>query len=134
MKEKKPKPYPDKSIIKGALRRVFARSPMIHSVLADSVHPTAKGPKGGKQYVCSNCKQTYAGNKVAVDHIVPVVPLDQTVQDLDYNEMVKRIFCSKNNLQVLCENCHKDKTKKERDFRKQAKMMRLLHELNKRTT
>lgn len=126
VKEKKPKQYPDKSIIKGALRRVFARSPMIHSVLADSVHPTAKGPKGGKQYICTVCKQTFAGNKVAVDHISPVVPVNKTVQDLDYNEMVERIFCGKQNLQVVCESCHKAKTKEERELRTKFKQIRKL--------
>jgi hypothetical protein len=124
VKIKKPKQYPDKSIIKGALRRVFARSPMIKSVLTDSVHPFVKGPKGGKQYICANCSKTYAGNKVAVDHIYPVIPLHLTVHDLDYNEMVKRIFCDKSNLQVLCEGCHKDKTRSERIIRNESKKKR----------
>lgn len=120
-KMKKEKPYPDKSIIKGALRRVFARSPVIINVLKQSVHPTLKGPKGGKQYICANCKKTYAGNKVAVDHIYPVVPLHSTVHDLDYNEIVKRIFCDASNLQVLCETCHKAKTNAERYVRTEHK-------------
>lgn len=125
MKEKKPKQYPDKSIIKGALRRVFARSPMIISVLKESVHPTARGPKGGKQYICAECKQTFAANKVAVDHIEPVVPVNKTVQDLDYNELVERIFCDKDKLQVLCvDGCHKAKTVSERKIRTEFKRMR----------
>lgn len=134
MKQKKLTQYPDKSIIKGALRRVFARSPMIISVLNESVHPTIKGPKGGKQYICSECKGTFAGNKVAVDHIFPVVPLDRTVQDLDYNELVERIFCDKNKLQVLCvDGCHKAKTKREREIRTKFKQIKrdLLSEQSK---
>jgi 5-methylcytosine-specific restriction endonuclease McrA len=118
---KKVKPYPDKQIIKGALRRVMARSPIVREVYSKSVHPTLKGVRGGKQLICAICKKAFPSNRMAVDHIIPVVPLNKTVHDLSYDEIVNRIFCPIKNLQLLCEYCHKSKTKAEREERKRLK-------------
>jgi len=117
-KKKKPKPYPNPQLIKGALRRLMARSPIVREVREKAVHPTKKGPRGGKQYKCSVCKKAFAGNKIQVDHKVPVIPLNKNIGDLSYDELVKRIFCKKSNLQVLCLDCHKEKSKEERAKRK----------------
>ena len=121
VKTKKPPLYPNKNIIKGALRRVFTRTPLVREVLEESVHPTKKGVRGGKQYVCAECKNAFPGNQVQADHRIPVVPLDKTIHDLDYNQIVERIFCKKQNLQVLCKDCHKEKSAEERKARKKYK-------------
>jgi len=112
---------PNKNLIKGAIRRLFARSPQKYECLNKAIHPTIKGPRGGKQYICSTCKKTFSANKVQVDHIDPVIPVNKTINDLDYNMIVARIFCNIKNLQVICTECHKIKTKEERKQRKQHK-------------
>jgi 5-methylcytosine-specific restriction endonuclease McrA len=117
--KKEEPPYPNKQIIKGALRRVMSRSPVIRTIKEKAVHPTEKGKRGGKQYVCASCKATFAGNEVQVDHIKPVLRIQESVHDLDYNMLVKRIFCNPRNLQVLCKECHKTKTKEENRKRKE---------------
>jgi 5-methylcytosine-specific restriction endonuclease McrA len=119
--KKKPRPYPDKVLIKGALRRLMARSPIVYEVKEKAVHKKKKGPRGGKVYICKICKKTFAGKDVQVDHIIPVVPLDSCLQDMTYEEIVARIFCPKKNLQVVCKTCHKEKTKEERAERKKYK-------------
>lgn len=49
--------------------------------------------------------------KVAVDHKEALVPLDGTV--LSWDQYLFRLFCGPENLQVLCEVCHKAKSKAE---------------------
>ncbi len=117
-KPKKTEPYPNPQRIKGALRRLMARSPIVREVLAKAVHPTEKGPRGGKRYICAKCKNTFGQREVSVDHRQPVVPVTKHLQDMDYNEIVQRLFCKKSNLQVLCKECHKAKTAEERKKRK----------------
>lgn len=101
---------------------MFSRSPLVIEVLTESIHPTIKGPRGGKQYTCAECKQTFANKDVQVDHTNPVVRINETIHDLDYNMIVERIFCKKSNLKVLCKPCHKLKTAEERKQRKQWKL------------
>lgn len=105
---------PEKNAIKGALRRLFTRSTICKEVRESAIHPTRKGPRGGKMYICKKCGGVYPAKSIQVDHIRPVIKPKETIHDLDYNTLVKRIFCSKRNLQVLCKDCHKTKTTKER--------------------
>lgn len=47
-----------------------------------------------------------------VDHIEPVI--DPTVGFTNWDDYIERLYCEADNLQVLCESCHKEKTKQER--------------------
>ncbi|RLG16538.1 hypothetical protein DRN69_00600 [Candidatus Pacearchaeota archaeon] len=106
--------YNQKTQIKGALRRLFSRSPVKNEVLNEAVHPTKKGIRGGKQYICNICKNTFPLKDVQVDHKKPVIKASENINDIDYNTLVDRIFCKKSNLQVICKICHKKKSAKER--------------------
>ena len=72
----------------------------------------AKTKRLAKHYVCNMCKEEFTSKDVEVDHISPVV----SVQDgfIDWNEFIKRLYCGKENLQCLCIPCHRKKTKEER--------------------
>lgn len=112
------------TIVKGSIRKAFARSsfPALIEIREDAIHPTIKGPRGGKQYICACCGKTFGITKIAVDHIDPVIPLDKTINDLSWDYIVERMFCKKEELQVLCtEICHKKKTAEERKERKRYK-------------
>lgn len=71
-------------------------------------------------YLCNGCKQEVSptikiknktlGN-IFVDHIKPVV----SGPDQTWDEYIENLFCEKNNLQLLCKECHDNKTKKERE-------------------
>lgn len=54
--------------------------------------------------------------KVHVDHIDCVV--DPLIGFVDWNTYFNRLFCSLDNLQVLCEDCHKEKSGKENEIRR----------------
>ncbi len=113
--------YPNPNSIKGALRRLFSRSPIVFEVREKAVHPTKKGVRGGKQYICSVCKNTFPGKEIQVHHKIPVIPLNKTIHDISYDTLVKRLFCKKSNLVAVCKECHSELTKKEKEERKKWK-------------
>lgn len=105
--------------IRGALRRVFSRSPVIREVMWKGRREVAKYNKDGSrskkdtvQYLCNVCNTYVGSTHVSVDHIVPVISVDEGFQD--WNEFVARLFCGANNLQIICDFDHNLKTQKER--------------------
>jgi 5-methylcytosine-specific restriction endonuclease McrA len=69
-----------------------------------------------KHYRCSHCGNEYPSTGVAVDHIEPVVGVVEGF--VSWDVFIERLFCPKENLQVLCTACHKAKTATEREDRK----------------
>lgn len=70
-------------------------------------------------YTCATCSKLYTAKGVEVDHIVPVV--DPVVGFTTWDNYIARLFCSTDNLQVLCKPCHKAKTLCEKKQRTQTK-------------
>ena len=50
--------------------------------------------------------------KVTVDHIVPII--DPTKGFETWDKLISNLFCEVDGLQLLCSDCHTDKTKDER--------------------
>jgi 5-methylcytosine-specific restriction endonuclease McrA len=116
------KSFNKNAAIRGAIRRVFARSPIVREVLFDGRREVPKYNKDGSrsiknsvQYSCQVCNNWVSSTKIAVDHIIPVVSVDDGF--VDWNTFVERLWCDKINLQRICDFCHKDKTNKERTER-----------------
>ena len=72
-------------------------------------------------YLCAGCKKhvpasTKDGRKrvknIFVDHINPIV--DPEIGFTTWDEFIERMFCEKENLQLLCKNCHDVKSDAER--------------------
>lgn len=72
-------------------------------------------------YECSGCKEHVpatikVGKKraqnVFVDHILPIV--DPAIGFTTWDEYIERMFCEKENLQLLCKSCHDIKSDEER--------------------
>lgn len=72
-----------------------------------------KGPNKRQkfEYQCKYCEQWFPDKKVNVDHITPAGQL-RSANDLP--GFVERLFCEIDGLQVLCSNCHDEKTKLEK--------------------
>lgn len=64
-----------------------------------------------QHYLCAACLVDFPSTNVQVDHIKPVVgPGGFTTWD----SYITNMFCDKDNLQVLCKECHQLKSKNER--------------------
>lgn len=66
-----------------------------------------------QHYLCAKCKKDFPSTQVQVDHIDPVVDPAKGFQGWD--TYIERLFCPKENFQVLCKPCHKKKTKEEKE-------------------
>jgi len=117
------------AVVRGAIRRTFARAPVKQEVLKAVRKEFPKHRKDGSRakkdavcYLCNVCKKYVGSTKVSVDHIIPVVSPEGFV---DWNTFVDRLYCGSENLQVICDDCHKAKTKEENRLRRE---MRKKHE------
>jgi hypothetical protein len=113
------KTYNENAAIRGALRRVFARSPLVVEKVQESRREVPRylkdGSRAKKDWVqrqCEVCSSWVGSTKISIDHKNPVV----SVQDgfTDWNEFIARLWCSKENLQRICDSCHDQKTQVER--------------------
>lgn len=127
MKPRNPRITPkDRSLIKGALRRAFARS-ALHQEVMNSItveHSNPKNPRCKKWGFCQVCKDVLPRWRLVVDHIIPFVKTDTTFEEMSLDEAVDRLWCDKSNLQSICPTCHKIKSSleaKERKARRQLK-------------
>ena len=66
-------------------------------------------------YRCALCKKVYARTRVSADHIKPVVDPKRGWQD--WEEYLQRLFCEVKGFQIICSDCHDQKTKRERRIR-----------------
>lgn len=100
------------SFIRSALRQKSRWwKPILQCKLA--ARRAYKGPNKRQkfEYQCAMCEKWFQEKKINVDHIVPAGSLNCAA---DLPGFVERLFCEKDNLQVLCESCHDEKTKIEK--------------------
>lgn len=135
-KKKKPK-YNVNSNIRSAIRRVFSRSPFVRAKIQEVRRERPRYKKDGTlakrphvEYQCAECQRWFKSTEIAVDHIDPVISLEDGF--VDWNTFVDRLFCEPDNLQVVCSyllknkdkhggipSCHHRKTQEERKLRKE---------------
>lgn len=104
-----------KGFITSVLRSGARRWPPKFESLTDACIGQKVNIKTGrvaKHYICNACGQEFTSKDIEVDHITPVV--DPVVGFVDWNTFITRLYCPKENLQVICKPCHKIKTKEER--------------------
>lgn len=114
----------ERGLLKGALRRVFSRSELRLAVVERSIIKGFKVPSRPKVKTwckCSGCLTPTPKSYVVVDHIIPVIEIDTLTEDLSWDTIVDRLWCHPENLQALCEECHKVKTKEENRLRREFK-------------
>lgn len=103
------------SFIKGNLRRVTSKWGPISDTLKEA--RTRRG-----FYLCNGCKEEVPASirddngkrikNAIVDHIDPII--DPDVGWVSWDETINRMFCEKDNLQILCHACHKIKSDDEK--------------------
>lgn len=133
MSKKKPK-YNKEAAIRGALRRAFSRSPIIQEILAESRREVPRYKKDGSRHKknavqrqCQTCNEWVSSSKIAVDHIIPVISVEEG--KTDWNSFIERLWCSKDNLARICHSCHDVKTYGEKIKRLIIKYTKELNEI-----
>lgn len=113
----------ERGLLKGAVRRVFSRSDLRRMILDASriEHSDPTRPRVKKWSRCATCPIPTPTYKAAVDHISPLIPVNTTLELMSWDDVINNTWCEKINLQVLCESCHDEKTKREREERKKHK-------------
>ena len=114
------------SFIKSILRSGSRRWPPKYEVLNEAKRGKIVNQESGRlaeHYECAHCHLLFPAKLVAVDHIAPVVPLSGFIS---WDDVIARMFCGKDGLQVLCKTCHGIKTKQEnaerREYKKKTKL------------
>ena len=69
-----------------------------------------------QHYLCAGCDNYFPAKDINVDHIIPVVGPEGFV---NWDTYIERMYCDKENFQILCTNCHTEKSMGERQSRKQ---------------
>lgn len=135
-KPKKKPPFNRDMAIRGALRRLFARSPAVWECLRAVRREVPKHKKDGSlakkpavQYLCGICGTWTGSTKIAVDHKEPVISVIDGF--VNWETFIDRLFCEKENLQPCCATCHKSKTYQERISRLLIQYTNELDEIEK---
>lgn len=97
------------SFIRSALRAAFQKYPVKYHAKRAAMR------EGG--YECASCNELFKSGEVQVDHIVPCGSLKSYA---DLAGFAERMFCEVDGFQVLCKECHQDKTNAERAARKKT--------------
>ena len=109
------------SFVKGGLRSISQRWPPKYRVLSKASTGARTNPASGRMakfYRCASCEGEFTAKNVEVNHIIPVVP----VTGFDsWDNVIDRLFCEEDGLEVVCKPCHKLISKKENQERKNAK-------------
>lgn len=111
--------------IRGANRRLFARSPLVIKKLEESRQEFPRYKKDGSRHKrnwvkrqCEVCLEWVSSSEITVDHIDPVVPHEGFAASSDIWDrtliFLKRLWCDIANLQRICAMCHNRKTQQER--------------------
>ena len=121
---KNPKNPKERNLLKGAIRRVFSRSELRKQILDKALVKDYHDPsrkrvtRWGK---CAECGKLEPAYLLEVDHIIPVVPEDSSLEQMTWDELVDRVWCDERNLGPVCKPCHKLKSKEETKLRKKNK-------------
>lgn len=103
------------AFIKNSLRRAFYKYPARSEVLKES-----RVERG--IYKCASCELQFGPKEIQVDHKEPVISIENDLsKKINWNVYIKRLFCGKEGLQVLCKECHKSKTYLENELRREHK-------------
>jgi 5-methylcytosine-specific restriction endonuclease McrA len=111
MKKKAQKPYNWDAKIMSALRKVWRFSPERREALAAATHPENR-----QEVVCASCGVWVHIKLAKVDHVTPIVSLSGFDS---WDAVIDTLECGA--LQVLCEECHRRKTKEENAERARIK-------------
>jgi len=102
--------------IRSALRNLSRWWKPFVIALKNASHISYSGKAKRVLYLCASCNKLHGRKSVEVNHIIPLGSL-KTYQDLP--GFCERLFVEDiSKLEVLCKECHKEETAKQREERK----------------
>lgn len=108
----------DLTAIRTGLRKAFTQSKYKAAFLAKHKVTIPRYTKSGKlhkkpwsKYKCVRCEELFKADDINLDHIEAVGSFKEAKH---IEQFFFRIFCDESNWQILCHECHSDKTKEER--------------------
>lgn len=118
-------PYPEWTearffgFLRSALRSASARYPPKYEALNRATRPYV-GPdkRRKKERLCAKCQNWFPTTQTQADHIVPAGRMSNWEEVVPF---MQNLFCGVDGYQCLCEQCHLEKTKEERNASKEAK-------------
>ena len=114
----------ERGLLKGSIRRCFSRSDLRQQVINASVirgHTDRSRPRVKTWCKCAICGEAEAKSNMVVDHRLPIIPLNKSLTDMSWDDLINNLWCSKENLDAVCEPCHAAKTKEENAIRRKHK-------------
>jgi 5-methylcytosine-specific restriction endonuclease McrA len=114
----------ERNLFKGALRRLFSRSDLRRNALKKVIlenYFDPNRPRAMRWGYCMECGLITPAYLLEVDHVEPIIRVDESLEDLTIETLVDRIWCNEDNLMPLCKPCHKEKTKAEAKLRRMHK-------------
>ena len=118
MAQRKPRPYGNGryteagfwNFVRSGLRQKYNKWGPKYDVLKEA-RQASRAKRYKWKYRCAICQELHPNKNVQVDHIVPCGSL-RSFSDLP--GFVKRLFCEKEGLRVLCKQCHNKVTQEQR--------------------
>lgn len=123
---KNPSNPKERSLVMGAIRRVFSRSELRRKALELSiVEYRDEGRKRVTKWSrCPECLGYIPTYLMQVDHVLPIIHLEETLEGLNWDLVIDRVWCEISNLRAICKTCHSIKTKAENKERRMFKKKR----------
>jgi hypothetical protein len=112
-----------KGRVKAALRKLWLHSELRSACLNRDCVRSSINKRNRVFWFCADCGCVLERNEVTIDHIDPVGDWGNLSE-----AMGNLLFCSLDNLQVLCETCHKKKTLLDNEFISLQRQQRKLSE------
>jgi len=117
------------NLIKGEIRRIFARSELRQEIVKASVctppaETQCKRPRVTRWSTCSGCQKCIPTYLLEIDHINPVVPVSSSLEELSIETFINNLWCEVKNLAPLCNSCHDKKTRAENKIRHEYRRAR----------
>jgi 5-methylcytosine-specific restriction endonuclease McrA len=111
----------ERGLLKGAIRRVFSRSDLRRKVIELSRidHTDSTRPRVKKWSKCASCNQPIPTYLIEIDHVAPIIPINNTLEKMSWDSVVDNTWCTESNLMPVCKPCHRQKTKLETRARAQ---------------
>lgn len=112
----------ERGLIKGAVRRVFSRSDLRKEAVESAKIEHSDPKRRTKKWIrCKECQQPTPLWLAEADHVLPIVPVDSSLEEMSWDTLVNNLWCDIKLLDILCKPCHTVRTQAQNAERRRIK-------------